>query len=124
LVVSYESAHVGLTLGPGTYFALFAAQGDDAGFLLGRASSPFTYEAGSPRLGFLQPQGASNGQQPAAVRILGVPATIAVAIDVKPGSSTHNIDLGSHGKVPVAILGTASFDVRRVDPTSVTLAGA
>lgn len=49
---------------------------------------------------------------------------IKVAIDIKPGSYPNAINLGSMGTVPVAILSTATFDARAVNPTTVTLAGA
>jgi hypothetical protein len=39
LVVSYESVSTSLSLGAGTYFAMFASQGADAGFVAGFASS-------------------------------------------------------------------------------------
>ncbi len=48
-LVSYESARMRLRLPAGRYFALFAAQGSDVGFLLSSASSPFSYLAGSLR---------------------------------------------------------------------------
>ena len=53
-----------------------------------------------------------------------VPATLDVAIDIKPGSDPNSINLGSNGTVPVAILGSATFDATTVDPLSVTLGGA
>jgi hypothetical protein len=46
-----------------------------------------------------------------------------VPIDVMPGTSPNQINRGSMGAVPVAILSTATFDARTVIPTSVTLAG-
>jgi hypothetical protein len=49
---------------------------------------------------------------------------LTVPIDIKPGSAVNSINLGSNGVVPVAILSTATFDARQVDPGSVTLAGA
>ena len=49
---------------------------------------------------------------------------IVATIDIKPGASPNTINLGSHGTVAVAIFSTATFDVRTVDPLSVTLAGA
>lgn len=45
-----------------------------------------------------------------------------VTIDIKPGSYPNAINLGSDGTVPVAILSTADFDARTVDPLTVTLA--
>jgi hypothetical protein len=49
---------------------------------------------------------------------------LLVAIDIKPGSDPNSINLGSAGVVPVAILGSTTFDATQVDPESVTLAGA
>ena len=53
----------------------------------------------------------------------GSPPTgpIEVVIDIKPGSDDNPINLKSHGSVPVAILGSADFDVTTVDVSSVTL---
>jgi hypothetical protein len=47
-----------------------------------------------------------------------------VTIDIKPGSFPNSINLGSQGSVPVAILGSATFDASQVDPLTVTLADA
>src|SRR5205085_4593374 len=52
------------------------------------------------------------------------PESLMVPIDIKPGAFPNSINLGSNGVVPVAILSTATFDARQVDPASVTLAGA
>ncbi|MBI5383587.1 MAG: hypothetical protein HZA90_02760 [Verrucomicrobia bacterium] len=60
-----------------------------------------------------------SGQSPPVV--LGV---IEVAIDIKPDSYPNSINLGANGTVPVAVLGSASFDASSVNPTTVTLAGA
>ena len=49
---------------------------------------------------------------------------VAVAIDVRPGSEENPINLGAGGKVPVAILGSASFDARAVDASTAVFAGA
>jgi hypothetical protein len=51
-------------------------------------------------------------------------AELTVGIDIKPGSDPNSINLGSAGVVPVAILGSTTFDATQVDPESVTLAGA
>ena len=78
LVISYESVALELTLIPGTYFALFGAQGNDGGALLDNATIPFTYQAGSINLGFFFPSTGSSVVQPnvpGAVRILGTPST-------------------------------------------------
>ena len=49
---------------------------------------------------------------------------VHVPIDVMPGSDQHVIQLGARGVVPVAILGTPTFDATTVDPASVRLAGS
>ena len=49
---------------------------------------------------------------------------IPVKIDIKPGSFPNSINLGNGGTVPVAIFSTATFDATKVDPLTVTLAGA
>jgi hypothetical protein len=82
LVISYESVAPNLTLGPGSYFAMFAPQGSDAGLLLDNASDPFNYQAGSITLGILDPStGISSAfANTGAVRILGAQATPQAAI--------------------------------------------
>jgi len=49
---------------------------------------------------------------------------LTVSIDIKPGSDSNSINLSSAGVIPVAILGSATFDATQVDPATVTLAGA
>ena len=53
--------------------------------------------------------------------IITVPEpVIEVDIDIKPGSDPNSINLNGNGVVPVAILGTATFDVTTVDALTVT----
>jgi len=47
-----------------------------------------------------------------------------IAIDIKPGSDPNSINLGSKGVIPVAILGSDSFNADIVDPLTVKLAGS
>ncbi len=68
---------------------------------------------------------------PVVVVVGGKPVTVVpgenakfVEIDIKPGSETNPINLGSNGKIPVAILSHATFDATTVDPLTVTLADA
>ncbi|MFL6210416.1 MAG: LamG domain-containing protein [Pyrinomonadaceae bacterium] len=49
---------------------------------------------------------------------------IPLSLDIKPGDGVNPINLGSRGKVPVAILSTAAFDASTVDVASITFAGA
>ncbi len=50
------------------------------------------------------------------------PSAIQVEIDIKPGSFPNSINVGSNGKVAVAIFSSPDFDATLVDPLSVTLA--
>lgn len=54
----------------------------------------------------------------------GAGKTIPIKIDIKPDGTPNSINLGSNGKVPVAILSTETFDAATVNPASVRLAGA
>jgi hypothetical protein len=57
----------------------------------------------------------------ATVSVTVNPGTIL--IDIKPGSSTNSINLGSYGVVPVAILSTLAFDAATLDPDMIFLEG-
>jgi len=58
-------------------------------------------------------------------RVTSLPdGALQVAIDIKPGDFPNSINLGSAGVVPVAILSSPTIDATRVDPASLTLAGA
>ena len=50
-------------------------------------------------------------------------STIQVPVDIKPQSCPNPFNTAARGELPVAILGTASFDVTTVDPSSVKLQG-
>jgi hypothetical protein len=50
-------------------------------------------------------------------------AEAAVAVDVRPRGCPNPINRKARGVLPVAILGTADFDVSEIDPTTVRLAG-
>jgi len=52
------------------------------------------------------------------------PRDIPVPVDIKPTSCPNPINTKSQGVLPVAILGTADFDVTQVDPGSVYLVNA
>ena len=49
------------------------------------------------------------------------PPEIPVDIDVKPGSCPNPLNLKSKGVLPVAVLGTAEFDVTTIDPGTILL---
>lgn len=76
LNVSFESAPMRVLLGPGSYFALFAAQGSDTGFLLTSALVPFPYSPPRTDLGLVSPSRVDVSRQFAAVQILGEAAPV------------------------------------------------
>ena len=48
---------------------------------------------------------------------------MTVLIDIKPGSDPNCFNINGHGVIPVAILGSAEFDVNEVDPLSLSFDG-
>lgn len=48
-------------------------------------------------------------------------STIEVSIDIKPGSDPNSINIGENGLLPVAVLGSADFDVNDIDPATINL---
>jgi FG-GAP repeat len=46
------------------------------------------------------------------------PTELTVSVDIKPGSDTNPVNLTSKGVIPVAILGSADFDVSSIDATT------
>jgi len=67
---------------------------------------------------------AGRGSAYAIGYATAAPPVIEVEIDIKPGSDPNCINLDSNGVIPVAILGSATFDAADVDPSTVTLEGA
>jgi probable HAF family extracellular repeat protein len=60
----------------------------------------------------------------AVVLLTPVPdPTLAVNVDIKPGSCPNPLNVKSRGVLPVAILGSEEFDVGSIDAASVRLAG-
>ena len=44
-------------------------------------------------------------------------------IDIKPGSDRNCININDHGVIPVAIFGSADFNVEHIDQTTLSFAG-
>lgn len=60
-LISYESAHPNLILGPSPqgpikYAAVIRPQGDNTGWVLGSATSPFEYQSAATEVGILDPE--------------------------------------------------------------------
>jgi hypothetical protein len=49
------------------------------------------------------------------------PIALAVAFDIKTGSCPNPLNVKSKGVLPVAIMGTADFDVMQIDPATLSL---
>ena len=65
----------------------------------------------------------------AAIMIVGAfaPASageLGTVIDIKPGSFPNSINPSSNGVIPVAILGTSTWDASTVDPSSLVFTAA
>ncbi len=65
----------------------------------------------------------SNEQPQTRTETKSAICPIAVSVDIKPGGCPTPINVGSKGVLPVAVLGTSTFDVTTIDPQSITLAG-
>jgi hypothetical protein len=49
--------------------------------------------------------------------------TVSIALDIKPQTCPNTLNVNALGVLPVALVGTADFDVARVDPDSIALEG-
>jgi hypothetical protein len=52
------------------------------------------------------------------------PTTVQVDIDIKPGSYPNSLNINGNGVIPVAILGSATFDVTLIDPVTLLFNGS
>lgn len=50
-------------------------------------------------------------------------SVLVVPLDIKPGSCPNPLNVNAKGVLPVAVLGTANFNVADIDPTSIRLEG-
>ena len=57
------------------------------------------------------------------VRVVLPESSIEVVIDIKPGSYPNAINKNGKGVIPVAILGSADFDVTYIDVSTLSFAG-
>lgn len=57
------------------------------------------------------------------VSVIEPPPSVTLTVDIKPGSEANPVNLSSHGVIPVAILGSADFDVSQIDPSTILLEG-
>ena len=90
---------------------------------------PALDSSSNPIVGVVDPGGLSatfSGivQLSTVVGLLPESPALSVQIDVKPDSDDNTVNLGSNGVTPIAILSTASFDARTVDPATISVDGA
>jgi uncharacterized delta-60 repeat protein len=57
------------------------------------------------------------------VRFNGDPPPIVVDVDIKPGGYPNCFNINGHGVIPVAVLGSPSFDPTLIDPSTVDFGG-
>jgi len=107
-------------LEPGTYWIEFSGTSGNSGIALDDvfvgseaaiffgAWQPISNVVGPPPIGF---SFSLTGE-------VDLPPIVFVEIDIKPGSDPNSINTRSMGLVPVAILGSATFDVTTVDVTT------
>ena len=67
---------------------------------------------------------SASGDNSGGISLLVVPVVLKILIDIKPGSDPNSINLCSNGAVPIAILGSETFDVYDIDITTLRFAEA
>jgi hypothetical protein len=104
---------------------------DMADAILGEQNVDGSWPAGNPA--YVWPDGSINYTVSAELgsvwalltleRFAPPPPVIEVSVDIKPMSWPNPLNVNGKGVLPVAILGTADFDVSQVDPATVRLEG-
>jgi hypothetical protein len=92
-------------------------QFDAAGTGLAEGGTPWTDRVWSTS-GPDAATGSSGGDDGMVTQFTFAPASIDVELDIRPGSEVNPINPTSRGLVPVAILGSDTFDVADVDATT------
>jgi len=100
----------------------------DTPFILGSAGTFWTSTtlAASGNRAWTIGQGIgrlASGLKRTTLQVWPVRGAMSVAFDAKPGSCPNPVNLKSNGVLPVAVLGTADFDVMKIDPISIRLEG-
>jgi len=91
---------------------------------LGSVTASFSTPVSADQIEFFVPTGQpwSAGSEFAVAQI-DVTLFQPVTVDIKPGSDPNSINLGENGVLPVAVLGSADFDVLEIDAETVALGG-
>ena len=103
---------------------------DMADAILAEQNGDGSWPAGNPAYvwpdGSTRPVSAELGTAWALLtleRFAPPPPVIEISVDIKPMSWPNPLNIKAKGVLPVAILGTADFDVSQVDPATVRLEG-
>ena len=88
--------------------------------MLARFNGPETESGGAASIGDPLEFDMSPGTT-IAFEFSGAPSMGAMGIDVRPWNRRNHVNPNSWGAVPVAILGSADFDVTMVDDSTITL---
>jgi PKD repeat protein len=84
----------------------------------------FTWTPGSGTAGtYLVTFKATDSGDLSDEEIITITVILPVKIDIKPGSCPNGFNRYEKGVTPVAIAGTFEFDVKTIDPTTITLNG-
>lgn len=107
-------------IGDGSFHSIFASYN-----AMIFAPTELTINSGIVNVGnFPVPSTAGSPKGPDGIAISLIrDELIEVAVDIKPQSCRNPLNVKSRGVLPVAILGTESFDVSQVDPATVRLEG-
>jgi len=66
----------------------------------------------------------ASAEQSEGITAIESASCYLVPMDVKPGSDPNSINLGSKGKIPIAVLSTPDFDATKVNLSTVEIGGA
>ena len=91
------------------------AECDDSNPANGVCDAPYVFEGGQDN----SPWAAENGWEGNSL----CDSVLTVPLDIKPGSCPNPVNVRSKGVIPVAVLGTYTFDVRNINPLSLRLEG-
>ena len=110
--------------------AISASLGDTIGLKIQARGGQYTSETDPQVVNYFpdMPGGITPIRADTRVEVEGnfyltPPPPIEVPVDIKPQSCPNPLNTKSKGVTPVAILGTADFDVTDIDPLTIILAG-
>ncbi|UCG15167.1 MAG: proprotein convertase P-domain-containing protein [Phycisphaerales bacterium] len=99
----------------------------DPAFTPGDAIVRYQVELDNPECdgeGMVRVTGCSGNVADEFVQLASASPPTQTNMDIKPGFCPNSFNCQSHGVLPIALLGTADFDVTTVDPASVRLSRA